>query len=253
MEKRIVYGINPVKEAMRSGAEFDRLLVLRGPMPSGKPASALNELVKQAHAHAIRVETAEMAELKRVSGTGKHQGIVAVMRQGFKYSDLEEIIESFKESNEKALILILDSIEDPQNMGTLIRSAEAASVDGVIIPKDRSASITGSVTKASAGATEHVRIHVATNINSAIKKLKEAGVWVVALEAGSENQISAIDLDIDVALIVGSEGKGIRRLVKENSDLCAYIPLAGRTGSLNAAQAGTIALYEARRQRALSD
>jgi 23S rRNA (guanosine2251-2'-O)-methyltransferase len=253
LEKRIVYGINPVKEAMRSGAQFDRLLVQRGPASSRKPSSALDELIKQAHSHAIRVETADMDELKRVSGTQKHQGIVAVMRQGFKYSELEDIIEDFNQSSEKALILILDSIEDPQNMGTLIRSAEAANVNGVIIPKDRSAQITGSVTKASAGATEHVRIHVATNINSAIKRLKEAGVWVVALEADSVDPINKIDFDIDVALIVGSEGKGIRRLVKENSDLCAYIPLAGKTGSLNAAQAGTIALYEATRQRALKD
>lgn len=251
MEKRIVYGINPVKEAMRSGAEFDRLLVLPGTSGSGKQAGAQGELVKQAQAHAIRVETAEASELKRISGTENHQGLVAVMRHAFEYSDLDDIIEGFNQSSEKALILILDSIEDPQNMGTLIRSAEAASADGVIIPKDRSARITGTVSKASAGAIEHVRIHVATNINSAIKRLKEAGVWVVALEADSKDSISSIDLDIDVALVIGSEGKGIRRLVKENSDLCASIPLVGKTGSLNAAQAGTIALYEVRRQRAL--
>ncbi len=250
MEKRIIYGINPVREAMRSGAEIDRLLVLPGPSGSRRSAGALEDLVKQARAHAIRVETAEAAELKRISGTENHQGLVAVMRHGFKYCDLEDIIKCFKESNEKALILILDSIEDPQNMGTLIRSAEASSVHGVIIPKDRSARITGTVSKASAGAIEHVRIHIATNINSAIKRLKEVGVWVVALEADSENSISNIDLDMDVALVIGSEGKGIRRLVKENSDLCASIPLSGKTGSLNAAQAGTIALYETRRQRA---
>lgn len=248
MEKRIIYGINPVKEAIRSGAKFDRLLITS--KRSGTKGGSLTAIIKDARAKGIRVEPVEQTELKKISQTENHQGIVGVMSEGLARYELEDIIEAWKASDERAFILILDSIEDPQNMGTLIRSAEAAGVHGIIIPKDRSARITPTVSKASAGAIEHVRIHVATNINNAIKKLKDAGLWIIALEGGSKTSISDVDLNIDIALIVGSEGKGIRRLVKENSDICAFIPMSGKTNSLNAAQAGTIALYEANRQRA---
>ena len=251
MEQRVIYGINPVKEAMRSDAKFGRILI--SSKRCGAKEGAMGELIKQARERSIRVEPADSAELEKVSGTKSHQGIVAVMREGLAYYDLEDIIAAWKESEDKAFILILDSIEDPQNMGTLIRSAEAAAVHGIIIPKDRSARITGTVSKASAGAVEHVRIHIATNINNAIRKLKEAGVWIIALEGEGADSIDKVELDMDIALIVGSEGKGVRRLVKENSDICAFIPMSGKTGSLNAAQAGTIALYETRRQRAVKE
>jgi 23S rRNA (guanosine2251-2'-O)-methyltransferase len=250
LEKRIIYGINPVREAIRSGAKFERLVVTAKRLANAKEG-ATSELTKEAQTHGIRVEHGSPAELVKISGTENHQGIVAVMREGLASYELEDIIEAANESNEPALILILDSIEDPQNMGTLIRSAEAAAVHGIIIPKDRSARITGTVTKASAGAIEHVRIHVATNINNAIKKLKDAGIWIIALEGEGDKSITDVDLDMDIALIIGSEGKGIRRLVRENSDICAFIPMSGKTNSLNAAQAGTVALYEARRQRSL--
>jgi 23S rRNA (guanosine2251-2'-O)-methyltransferase len=249
MEKRIIYGINPVREAIRSGAKFERLFISSKRSGSSK-GSSMSELIKEARDKGIRVEPVDAANLNSLSETENHQGIVGVMREGLPQYELEDLIEAWQATGEKAFILILDSIEDPQNMGTLIRSAEALGVHGIIIPKDRSAQITASVSKASAGAIEHVRIHVATNINNAIKKLKDAGLWIVALEGDGENSITDVDLDIDIALIIGSEGKGIRRLVKENSDICAYIPMSGKTNSINAAQAGTIALFETRRQRA---
>ncbi|MBE9531299.1 MAG: 23S rRNA (guanosine(2251)-2'-O)-methyltransferase RlmB [Proteobacteria bacterium] len=250
MEKRIIYGINPVREAIRSEAKFERLLISSKRSASTKE-SAMDGLIKDARTRGIRVEPVDRAELKSISGTENNQGIVGVMSEGLAKYALEDIIEAWKASKENGFILILDSIEDPQNMGTLIRSAEAAGVHGIIIPKDRSARITATVSKASAGAIEHVRIHIATNINNAIRKLKEAGAWVIALEGEGESSITDVDLDTDIALIIGSEGKGIRRLVKENSDICAHIIMSGKTNSLNAAQAGTIALFEARRQRSL--
>lgn len=250
MEKRIIFGINPIKEALSSGAKFDRMLISSKNLASTAKGGALATLIQKARSRSIHVAPVDPAELKKVSQTENHQGIVAVMSEALPNYDIEDIIGAWKESKEKAFILILDSLEDPQNMGTLIRSAEAAAVHGIIIPKDRSAQITGTVTKASAGAVEHVRIHVATNINNAIRRLKDAGVWIIALEGDGKESITSVDLTTDIALIVGSEGKGIRRLVKENSDICAFIPMSGKTGSLNAAQAGTIALYETIRQRA---
>ncbi|MEE9543015.1 MAG: 23S rRNA (guanosine(2251)-2'-O)-methyltransferase RlmB [Thermodesulfobacteriota bacterium] len=257
MEKRIIYGINPVREAISAGKQIELILVSRkrqNGAGSGTGASgatgAAGKIITEAKEKGIRIETIEANELKKKTGTEKHQGLAAVMAKGFIYSQIEEIITAWKNSNECAFILILDSIEDPQNMGTLIRSAEALGVHGIIIPKDRSTSVTATVTKASAGATEHTLIHMATNINNAIKKLKDEGVWIVGLTGESKESITEADLNMDIALVIGSEAKGIRRLVKENCDRCLSIPMFGKIGSLNAAQAGTIALYEARKQRA---
>lgn len=252
MEKRIIYGINPVREAINAGKQIELILVSRKRQNgAGSGTGAAGEIITEAKKKGIRVENIEPNELNKKTGTEKHQGLAAVMARGFIYSRIDEIIAAWKKSKECAFILILDSIEDPQNMGTLIRSAEACGVHGIIIPKDRSSSVTATVTKASAGATEHVLIHMATNINEVIKKLKDEGVWVVGLDGESREKITKADLDMDIALIVGSEAKGIRRLVKKNCDRCLSIPMFGKIGSLNAAQAGTIALYEARKQRAL--
>jgi 23S rRNA (guanosine2251-2'-O)-methyltransferase len=250
MEKRIIYGTNPVREAMRAGKMIEVILVGKKRKGESVATGTAGEIIKKAGEKNIRVETIEASELTKKCGSENHQAIAAVMKEGFNYKSIDEIIDAWKLSKEPAFILILDSIEDPQNMGTLIRSAEASGVHGIIIPKDRSAQITGTVTKASAGATEHCRVHMATNINSAIKRLKDEGIWVAGLAGESTEEITKADLNMDLALVVGSEGHGLRRLVKENCDLLLSIPMFGSVGSLNAAQAGSIALYEARKQRA---
>ena len=158
-------------------------------------------------------------------------------------------MERWKSSGEKALLLILDSIQDPQNLGSLIRTAYAAGVHGVIIPKDRAAEVSPSVAKASAGAVEHTLIARVTNIASTIEQLKKAGIWVVGIEADSPQDIYSFDMDRDIAIVIGSEGKGMRRLVRETCDACLSIHMKGKISSLNASVAGGIALFEVMRNR----
>lgn len=243
---RIIYGKNPVLEALKKleASEFECIL-------TADKASA--RIVEQAaRAKGIEIMSISGPELRRIAGTDKHQGIAARLRASFRYAAIDDVIGIWKKADGPALILILDSIEDPHNLGALVRAASAAGAHGVIIPSDRAAQVTPLVAKASAGATEHVAIARETNLVRAMARLKEEGVWVAGLEAGSEGEIYGVDLKCDLAIVVGGEGKGIRRLVKESCDFLASIPMASGAGgvnSLNAAQAGAIALFEARRQR----
>ncbi len=239
---RIVYGVNPVLEVLRSRSSQVEELILS----DTRRDSAVE---KEARRRGVKIKLLDRRSLDRIAGTTKHQGVVALVKGSYRYCDTEDLIDIWKRSNEAALFLILDSIEDPQNMGTLIRSAYAAGVHGVIIPKDRSSPVTPAVVKASAGATEHTPIARVVNLRRTIDRLKREGVWVVGVEAGSDRCIYDADLTVDIALVIGSEAKGIRRLVKEGCDLCVEIPMTGRLSSLNAAQAGAVALFEARRQR----
>ncbi|MBI5643450.1 MAG: 23S rRNA (guanosine(2251)-2'-O)-methyltransferase RlmB [Deltaproteobacteria bacterium] len=241
---RIIYGTNPVIEALRSGEGIEKVVI-----SSERSDKVTAEILKEARARHIKVEISPGQELQNLSGTPKHQGAVAVLKGGFRYKDIEDLIEGWKKSGDEALFLILDSIQDPQNLGSLIRTAGAAGVHGIIIPKDRASEITPVVVKASAGASEHVPVAREVNITRAIERLKEENIWVAGIEAECGEDIYKTDLDRNLAIVVGSEGKGIRRLVMESCDFCVSIPMAGRLNSLNAAQAGAVAMFEARRQR----
>lgn len=241
---RTIYGINPVTEALRSGTRIDRIIV-----SASRTDRTVASIIKAATDKGIEVRSAPEDELRRLSKTEKHQGIAAILSGEFSYRDLEDLIKDWKESGSQAFFLILDSIQDPQNLGSLVRTANAAGVHGIIIPKDRASDVTSTVVKASAGATEVTPIARETNITRAIERLKEDGVWVAAIEAGCRDTIYSVDLDRDIALVIGSEGRGIRRLVRESCDFCVSIPMYGEISSLNAAQAGAVALFEARRQR----
>ncbi len=243
LHMRIIYGVNPVAEALRSqSGGIERIIFSESrQVPPG--------LMDAAKKKGVEIRKVPRHELDRLAGTDAHQGIAAMVRGEFGYKELEELLKAWKESGRRAFFLILDSIQDPQNLGSLIRAADAAGVHGVIIPKDRACEVTPAVVKASAGATEHARIAREVNISRAIERLKEAHVWVVGIEAGGTRDIYSTDLDMDIAIVVGSEGRGIRRLVKERCDMCVSIPMAGRLNSLNAAQAGAIAMFEAGRQR----
>jgi len=241
---RTIYGINPVTEALRAGKNIDRVVVSD---TRGDKAVAL--IMKAATDKGIEVKRAPEDELRRISKTEKHQGVAAALMRSFRYSDLEDLIKAWKESGDQAFFLILDSIQDPQNLGALVRTANAAGVHGIIIPKDRASEVTSTVVKTSAGATEVTPIAREVNISRAIERLKEEGVWVAAIEAGCRDTVYSADLDRDIAIVIGSEGRGIRRLVRENCDFCVSIPMYGEISSLNAAQAGAVALFEARRQR----
>ncbi len=241
---RIIYGINPVKEALKASPEsIERVLI------SKERAFGTGDIIKAAQAKNIEVRRLPQKELAALAGTQKHQGVAASIIGEFRYKDIEDLISSWKIAKEPAFFLVLDSIQDPQNLGSLIRASVAAGVHGIIIPKDRACEVTPAVVKASAGASEHALIAREVNLTRAVERLKEEGVWAAAIEAGCKDDIYKTDLKRDLAIVVGSEGKGIRRLVRESCDFCVSIPMSGALNSLNAAQAGAIAIFEARRQR----
>ncbi len=251
---RTIYGINPVREALRSDPESIKRVIVSGARgaAAGKGNAgdrARRELLKLAEESRVSIERMAAERLSSLTGTEKHQGIAAEIPGGFAYSSLDEIIGVWKKSGKAALIMILDSIEDPRNLGAIIRSAHAAGVFGIIIPKDRSASITPTASKASAGATEHTLVARVLNLTETIKRLKKEGLWVVGVEANGETDIYSGGLDRDLAIVIGGEGVGIRRLVRSNCDYLVSIPMHGNVGSLNAAQAASIVLFEALRQR----
>jgi len=240
----IIYGINPVKETLRSRASQIKKIIFA----KEKDARGVKELIEFAKRKKIPIEHKQKRILNQLSGVKHHQGVLAISSP-YKEVGLDEIIDKWRSSGEKLLALILDGIQDPQNLGALIRTACACGVHGVISLKDRAAPITGAVFKASAGAIEHIKIARVTNMAIAIEYLKERGAWIIGTSADSENSIYDLDGTLDLALIIGSEGKGIRPLVKKKCDFLVHIPLRGRISSLNASAAGAIALYEILRQR----
>lgn len=244
MAGRKVYGVNPVAEALKAGRAVERVVVAEG-----RGDSTLKAILNEAGKLGVPVEKAPRRELHKIAGSDHHQGVVAFIRGEFPYIDVHDLIGAWRASKAPAFFLILDSVQDPQNLGSLVRTAHAAGVHGVIIPKDRSAEVTPTVAKASAGATEHTLIAREVNIARTIEALKAEGVWVGAVEADCEVDLYSADLSGDIALVVGSEGKGVRRLVRKKCDFCVSIPMAGKVNSLNAAQAGAVAIFEAMRQR----
>jgi 23S rRNA (guanosine2251-2'-O)-methyltransferase len=241
----IIAGRKPVIEALRSDREIDRIVFLIG--VQGK---VIDDIRSAAQARGVQVVDAAKAEFRVLATDTMTQGVVAVIPERRRTVGVQEIIERSRISGEKPFLLILDEIEDPHNLGALIRTAEGAGVHGVIIPKHRSAPLTPAVVKTSAGATEHMAIAEVTNIVQTIDWLKsECGVWIVGLALEGDRDFTAADYTDAVAVVVGNEGKGIRRLVREHCDFLVRIPMRGKVGSLNASVSGGIVLYEAVRQR----
>lgn len=241
-EDEWLYGRNAVRESLRAGRRrFKRLLLLRG--ASG--GQALGEIVQRTQGLGLRVGEAGREELDGLTSGANHQG-VCLLSDGYPYEHLADIV---ARSTER-FYLALDSLQDPQNLGTLLRTAEAVAVGGVLIPEHRSASITPAVVNASAGAVEHLKVAKVGNLARSLDDLKQAGIWVVGLEATPESMpLWDARLDGPIALVVGGEGEGMRRLVRENCDILARLPLLGKVESLNAAAAGSVALYEILRHR----
>lgn len=240
----IIYGVNPVSELLKiSSGRIKKIIFAREKDAGGmKP---LLELVRQKH---IPFEQVNRRMLDRISGTTHHQGVLAITTSR-QEAGLDEIITVWQESGERLLALVLDGIQDPQNLGALIRTACASGAHGVITVKHRAAPITGAVFKASAGAAEHTTIARVTNVADAIDALKERGAWVVGMSPESTRSLYDLDGTLDLALVIGSEGKGMRPLVQKKCDFLVKIPLRGKIASLNASAAGAIALYEIVRQR----
>lgn len=238
----IVFGRNEVRELLRSGRSVDKLFVRRGELQG-----SVNLIVGEASERGIPIIEVEKEKLDRLCGGGVHQGVAAMAAEK-EYCTIEDILNIARERGEAPFIVICDGIEDPYNLGALIRCAECAGVHGVVIPKRRSVGLTPTAAKASAGAIEHMAIAKVTNIASAIDDLKEAGVWTYAAEAGGEN-IYTTDIDRPAAFVLGSEGNGVSRLVKEKCDFVISIPMYGKVNSMNVSTAAAVILTEAAHRR----
>lgn len=235
----IVYGINPAIEAVRSG----RAMRLRiGPRADKR----IEDLLSLARQKGVAVERVDAATLDRASRGGVHQGVVADLSAGRDYSVAELIASAAPAA---PLIVVLDGIEDPHNVGAILRTADAAGVHGVIRQERHSAALDGVVAKASAGALAHLAIATVVNIARAVEELKEASVWTVGLDGASSERYDQVDLTLPTAIVLGAEGSGLRRLVRERCDRLVSIPMRGAVESLNVSVAAGVALFEAARQR----
>jgi 23S rRNA (guanosine2251-2'-O)-methyltransferase len=244
---RIVYGVNPVRELLRAGGEGVGELWLQA---GGTRGPAFAELERLARASGAKVRHAPRPKLDRLSGTDRHQGAVAVVAD-YRYAGLDEVLGAARASGRPPLIVALDGVEDPHNLGAVIRSAVAFGADGVLIPKDRAAGITPAVAKASAGAIERSRVVRVTNVAQTLESLKTEGIWSVALAANGERPLAGLDLTGPTALVLGSEGEGLRPLVRRTCDHTARIPMMGEIDSLSVSAAAAVALYEVARQRGI--
>ena len=247
----IIYGINPVLEALRAGRATE-VRVASGSLgrrsaerEGGRKNERLRELVALARDRGVRVRDVPADVFDRDARGGVHQGVMADVEEVQDYS-VEDLVRGAKGT---PLIVVLDGIEDPQNLGAILRTADAAGVDGVVIQTRRSAALGGAAAKASAGAVAHVRIAEVVNIARALEDLKGVGVWTVGLAGEASTPYDSIDFTVPSAIVLGAEESGLRRLVRERCDFLARIPMAGHVGSLNVSVAAGIALFEAVRQR----
>lgn len=234
----LIYGINPVLEALRAGR-------VKSLSVSGRAVGRAAELVRAAARDGVAIRRVSAVELDRVSRGGVHQGVVAEIAA----SEAIDVAELVAAAAGPALIVVLDGIEDPHNVGAILRTVDAAGADGVVRQSRRAASLGGAAAKASAGAVSHVRIAEVVNIARALEEIKDAGIWTIGLAADAPKRYDELDLTLPTAVVVGAEADGLRRLVRERCDWLAAIPMRGHVGSLNVSVAAAIVLFEALRQR----
>lgn len=238
-----IYGRNPVSELIKSGSEIDKIYVNKELIDG-----SLNALIKKAKDKKIIISYCTREKLDEMCETTKHQGIMALVPQT-EYAEVADILNLAREKNEPPFVFVLDEIEDPHNLGAIIRTANVCGAHGVIIPKRRSATVNGTVAKASAGAVSSTLVARVTNLKSAIEELKENNVWVYGLEADGEKMYYEHDLNGGIAIVVGSEGYGMGRIVRDSCDFIVKIPVLGTVNSLNASVAAGVVAFEAVRQR----
>ena len=238
-----VEGRNSVLELLESEKDINKIFVTRG-----EKQGSINKIIGRAKGKGIVLVEVDKSKLDEMSQTGNHQGVIAIVPP-FEYSEVEDILDEAKNKKEQPFILILDGIEDPHNLGAIIRTAETAGVHGVIIPKRRAASVNSTVNKVSAGAVEHMKVARVNNINDTIQYLKDNGLWIIGTDGKAENYYYEQDLTGPIALVIGSEGYGMNRLVSENCDILVKIPMKGKITSLNASVSAGIVTYEIVKQR----
>lgn len=238
----IVEGRNAVLEAFRSGRTIDKLFVLEGCMDG-----PVRTITREARKHDTIVNFVKKERLEQLSETGKHQGVIAYVA-AYDYSQLEDVFELAKKKGEAPFVIILDNIEDPHNLGAIIRTANQAGAHGVIIPKRRAVGLTATVARTSAGALNYTPVVKVTNITQTIEELKKRNMWFVCADMDGENMYK-LDLKGPIGLVIGNEGEGVSRLVKEACDFTAAIPMKGDIDSLNASVAAGVMAFEILRQR----
>lgn len=241
-DEHILCGRNAITEALVSDRAIHALYIRRGEL-----SGALRVLAAKAKEKGIIIKTVDGKKLDEMCGAATHQGVVALVAQK-AYSSVEDIFNCARQRKEQPFILICDGIEDPHNLGAIIRTAECAGAHGVIIPKRRNAGLTFATAKASAGAVEHMHVARVTNLAETLEEIKKRGVWVYAADMAGENWCS-MDFQGAIAIVIGSEGQGISRLIKDRSDYIVSLPMKGKLNSLNASVAAGILCYEAARQK----
>ncbi len=237
-----IYGINSVSEALKARR---RAFEWVG-MAKERHDLRLQRLIEDCRKLGVPVRFLQRAELDRMAGHVAHQGVVAIT-SAKQYNDLDDVIAAKR--GQYSLVVVLDGVEDPHNLGAILRTADAAGADGVIIPERRAAGVTGTVTKASAGASEHLPIAKVTNIARTVEELKDRNIWTVGLDQRGEKSYEALEYKMDCAVVLGAEGKGLHDLVKKKCDFLVSIPMMGRVSSLNVSVAAGVVLYEVVRQR----
>ncbi len=239
----IIYGKNTVIEALKAGQPLEKIFIAQGIKPGN-----VNAVKLAASAGNIPIREVNRKKITELVGHVNHQGIVAIASE-IGYRSLEDIFDIANKKNEPPLIALLDEIQDPHNLGAIMRSAEAFGLHGIIITKNRSVGLTETVAKISAGAIHHIAVIRVTNLSQTIEELKSRGIWIIGADQKSEQRIQDVDLTMPLGIIIGSEGKGIRRLIREKCDFLVQIPMTGKINSLNASVAAAIVFWEVSRKK----
>ncbi len=238
-----IEGRNAVLELLETGKDINKIFIAKG-----EKHGSINKIISMAKERRVVTVEVDRAKLNQMAMSDNHQGVIAIVPP-FDYCKVEDILSSAKQRNEKPFILILDGIEDPHNLGSIIRTAETAGINGIIIPKRRAATVNSTVYKVSAGAVEHMNIARVNNLNETIKYLKENDIWICGTDMDAKNYYYNEKFDGPIAIVIGSEGFGMSRLVKDNCDFLVKIPMKGKITSLNASVSAGIVMYEVVKQR----
>ena len=238
-----VEGRNSVLELLESGKDINKIYITKG-----EKHGSINKIIAKAKEKRVILVEKDKRQMEEIAQTPNYQGVIAIVPP-FEYCEIEDILEEAKNKNEAPFVLILDSIEDPHNLGSIIRTAETAGVHGIIIPKRRAASVNSTVSKVSAGAVEYMKIARVTNLSDAIQKLKDAGLWICGTDIQTETYYNEQDLTGPLGIVIGNEGVGMSEKIIKNCDFLVKIPMKGKITSLNASVSAGIVIYEAVRQR----
>lgn len=242
-DKQIIFGTNSVIEALIAERDISQIYI-----SEGAKLSRVDDLFSLAKKYKVNVKNISRKDLEKIVGNVNHQGVAALV-EAYSYINFEDLLSGAKQTKRQPLLIMLDELEDPHNLGAILRTADAVGADGVIIPNRRAAGLTTTVAKVSVGAIEHVSVSKVTNLVQAVDRLKKEGFWIVGADASGDQLYSEIDYNMPVCLVIGGEGSGISRLLLKNCDYVVRLPMCGHINSLNASVATSIFLYEIFRQR----